>query len=491
MPTASLWPSRSARCFTWTKPVANGARTIAVIDIGKTNAKVVLVDRDTDDELAARRQAVATCTDGPYPYMDVERIWDFVCDGLATLNAEHRIGGVTVTTHGAAGAFLSAGDPPGQTGDGLALPVLDYEFNGPDELADEYDALRPDFAECLSPRLPGGLNLGAQIFWQERRFPADVASAATYVTYPQYWTWRLTGFPATDVCSLGCHTDLWAPGKRTWSSLVAKAGWQSLFAPVRHPSDVLGKVRSDIAVRLGLDAVPVACGIHDSNASLLPHLLSRKPPFTVVSTGTWTIVLALGGRLDRLDPARDTLANVTAFGDPVPCARFMGGREFDRLTAGSAAEPDDAAIARVISEQIMRLPPVEAGVGPFPDGPGRWTADPAELTPQERTAAASLYLALMTVECMSLADAAGPTIVEGPFAGNEVYCAGLAALTGRPVVPSFGVSGTGRGAALLFSERRFVRPEHDEPATPLRDPRFDRYARSWRAAVDVPPVRMA
>ena len=82
--------------------MTDGARTIAVIDIGKTNAKVVLVDRATGTELAARKESVPTRSDGPYPHMDVERIWDFVCDGLASLITENNVDGVAVTTHGAA-----------------------------------------------------------------------------------------------------------------------------------------------------------------------------------------------------------------------------------------------------------------------------------------------------------------------------------------------------------------------------------------------------
>ncbi len=70
--------------------------------------------------------------------------------------------------------------------------MLDYEHDGPDALAAEYDAVRPPFSETGSPRLPLGLNLGAQIFWQERRFPERFANVAAILTYPQYWTFRLT-----------------------------------------------------------------------------------------------------------------------------------------------------------------------------------------------------------------------------------------------------------------------------------------------------------
>ena len=57
----------------------------------------------------------------------------------------------------------------------LALPVLDYEHDGPEQLAADYDAARPPFAETGTPRLPIGLNLGAQLFWQARAFPEAFA----------------------------------------------------------------------------------------------------------------------------------------------------------------------------------------------------------------------------------------------------------------------------------------------------------------------------
>ncbi len=90
------------------------------------------------------------------------------------------------------------------------------------------------------------------------------------------------------------------------------------------------------------------CGIHDSNASLLPHLLSRRTPFAVVSTGTWVVSFAIGGRSVALDPARSTLCNVDAFDRPVPSGIFMGGRVFDRLTGKTPEAPGDDVLASVI-----------------------------------------------------------------------------------------------------------------------------------------------
>ncbi len=94
----------------------------------------------------------------------------------------------------------------------------------------------------------------------------------------------------------------------------------------------------------------VYSGIHDSNASLLPHLKNYEPPFSVVSTGTWVIAMSIGGKQPELDPADDTLINVNAFGDPVMSARFMGGREYEMVIAISPVEPSDSEIEEVLRD---------------------------------------------------------------------------------------------------------------------------------------------
>jgi len=242
-------------------------------------------------------------------------------------------------------------------------------------------------------------------------------------------------------------------------------------------------VQPALAQRLELgDSVAVQCGIHDSSASLLPHVQERKPPFSVVSTGTWVILFAVGGDIEKLDPERDTLANVSALGDPVACARFMGGREFEILTGRLKATPSQAEVSRVLSERIMALPPFVAGCGPFPRGKGRWSVDPATLSPGERHAVASLYLALMTAESLMLAGAAGPTIVEGPFAGNPIFCSALAAIAGRALEPSDSGTGTLLGALMTATGALPKRPARRAAIEPLSHPALPGYVQSWRTA---------
>ncbi|AZO34504.1 carbohydrate kinase [Mesorhizobium sp. M2A.F.Ca.ET.037.01.1.1] len=448
---------------------------VAVIDIGKTNAKVALVDLATLSEIALRRIANAPVRQAPYPHHDVEALWTFILNSLADLNRERRIDAISITTHGATGALVGAAGE-------LALPVLDYEFDGPDQLAADYDAVRPPFAETGTPRLPIGLNLGAQFFWQQKRFPPEFARAAAMLMYPQYWALRLTGVAANEVTSLGCHTDLWNPWTSDYSSLVDRMGWRRLMAPVRQAKDRLGPILPTIAQRTGLaPQTPVFCGLHDSNASLLPHLLSDAPPFSVVSTGTWVVSMAVGGRKVELDAARDTLVNVNALGDPVPSARFMGGREFSLLTEGQPQEWSDDDVAAVLARQVQLLPSTQQGSGPFPHRAAQWV-NAGGLSPGQRFAAISFYLALMSATCLELIGGDGPTTVEGPFARNPLFIKMLAAATGRSVVASETSTGTSIGAALLASDG-IDTASKGEQTEPQAEPVWGDYAEAWRLAV--------
>lgn len=422
-------------------------KRIAVIDIGKTNAKVALVDRETLSEIDVTKRPNAVLKGGPYPHYDIEGLWQFILDGLKRFQTEFGVNAISITTHGASAVLLDA--------DGkLAAPALDYEFDGPDTLAADYDAIRPPFVETGSARLPLGLNLGAQLFWQFRTFPDLKARTRTILTYPQYWAFRLSGVAVNEVTSLGCHTDLWMPEEGTYSFLVEREGWTEMMAPVARAADRLGSILPEIAAATGLAAgTPVICGIHDSNASLYAHLAAREAPFSVVSTGTWVISMAVGGAKVTLDPARDTLVNVNAYGDPVPSARFMGGREFERLIGDGPKEFSSADIDSVLARASMLLPAVENQSGPFQGRKAAWTVDESRLSPAERYVTVSFYLALMTATGLDIVGAEGSVLVEGPFAENHAYLAMLAAVTGRPVEAVAG-TGTSIGAALLIGGAR-------------------------------------
>ncbi|QWW70474.1 FGGY-family carbohydrate kinase [Rhizobium sp. WYJ-E13] len=451
-------------------------RRIAVLDIGKTNAKVVVLDSATGAEIAVRKQPNTVIRDGLYPHYDIETLWNFALASLKASAREPGFDAISITTHGAAAALLDANGK-------LAMPVIDYEHEYPQDIRDAYDALRPPFAETFSPRLSMGLNVGAQLHYQKTAFPDAFAKVANILTYAQYWSARLTGVAANEATSLGCHTDLWNPKTGAYSSLVDTLAIRARMAPIRSAFDALGPVLPEIADEIGL-SVPVYCGIHDSNASLLPHLVGREAPFAVVSTGTWVINFGVGGDLDHLDAKRDALANVDAYGRAVPSSRFMGGREFEILSAEIGEVSDAAArtaVADVIAKGIMLLPNVATGSGPFPGKVSRWVGVEGA-SRQERYAAACLYLALMTQACLGLIGAKGPVIVEGPFALNETYLSLLSALTGRDTMALPGSTGTSQGAALLAGIRPVSSAE--KHFAPSAIPGLSDYREHWYAAME-------
>ena len=443
---------------------------IAVIDIGKTNAKVLVADTETGAEEVLARTPNTVRPDGIYTHHDAAMLWDFLLKGLALARD---VSAISVTTHGASAALV---DGSGN----LALPILDYEHPGPDSLGPDYDALRPPFAETGSPRLPLGLNLGAQLYWQSRAFPADFARVRHILTLPQYWSFLLSGVAASEYTSLGCHTDLWNPVEGRFSSLVGKLGWEALFPKVAGPGHILGPILPEVARATGLpEGLPVLSGIHDSNASLVPWL-GGSAPRGVISTGTWMIVMALRGRRVALDARRDLLINVNARGEPVPTARFMGGREIEELTGGQIAPAQESDIAAVLNGRLMALPSRHPTTGPFPGLRFSWTPEPPA-TPGLTAVAASFYAALMGAECLGLIGAEGEIVIEGPFGANLAFLRMLATATGRPVIAAGDGAGTSLGAALLAAPggARAL----PQPVLPQTDPRWASYATAWKQLV--------
>jgi sugar (pentulose or hexulose) kinase len=446
----------------------------AVLDIGKTNLKVVLFD--ADGIVLWEKSATNTPLPAPpYLHADVEAIWRFVLASLAEAGGQFDIEAIVPTAHGASGVVLGE--------NGLVLPMLDYEDKGPEEIEPRYAKIRPPFAESLSGPAAGGLNLGRQWAFQKWRFPDELARARWLTTYPQYWSWRLTGVAASEVTSLGCHTDLWNPQAAHVSSLVDALGIAPLLPPMLPAWETLSCIAAEVAAATGLSPkTRVLNGIHDSNASLLPNLLARKAPFTVVSTGTWVIIMSVGLKFASLDQASDLYANVDATAQPVPCARFMGGREYAAIAGENGGSPDTAQIAEVIASGALALPSFTGNGGPYAKRRGEILG---EVPDALRPALATLHIALMTDDLLTrLGASTGDLIIEGSFGRNTAYC-GLLAMQrpGQRVLIAADQSGTARGAALLAHWPAPPKLAPDKLAAPLQLTSLATYRQSWRAAL--------
>src|SRR3569833_2224436 len=316
---------------------------LAVRDFGKTNSKLFVIGQD-GRILDEHRSKPNWKRNGNFTVLDDASMYDWAVHVVNDAVQRHGVEGLMVSGHGCTFALVDE--------TGLRHPILDYEQEPPAEIARQIDRRIPDFAETFSPRLPLGFNFGRHMLWLKAVNPSAFTSATSILGYPQYWSWRFGGRPVSEVSYLGCHSHLWAPRKRDFSSLVETDCWRPQMPPFARAGAVIGEQRFGEALR----PIAIHNGVHVSNAALYAYRRQQLGPLTVVSTGTWVVVLNPDCSLDALDRARDMLVNLDVDGGPVPTVRFMGGREFATISGDWQGAISPGAIQRVIDCGTMALP---------------------------------------------------------------------------------------------------------------------------------------
>ena len=186
-----------------------------------------------------------------------------------------------------------------------------------------------------------------------------------------------------------------------------------------------------------------------------------------------------------LDEKRDCLMNVDVGGNPVPSARFMGGREIGSLTGldtrGIDVVPEQPALlARVpdvLANKAMVLPTFAPGCGPFPRGHGRWISMPGD--EMRRRTAVALYAALVSDVALELIGARERLLIEGRFSEAQVFVRALAALR-----PDMRVYVCHPRSDVSFGALSLTDPGRESPSAlvrvePLAEDLME-YRRQWR-----------
>jgi L-fuculokinase len=447
---------------------------IGILDVGKTHTKFIAADADSGRIVAQHERASRSIEGSVIRALDVVGIECWLRETLSAFPDTAAIEALVPVAHGAAAVLLDS--------EQQVNFAPDYEDQAFQLVAETYRTQRDPFSDTLSPFLPLGLNLGRQLYFLESYHATQFKRLQCCLLYPQYWAWRLCGEKASEVTSLGCHTDLWRPREAKPSGLAERRGWSRLLPALRAASDTLGRVSAELVRATGLDAgCRVQCGIHDSNASYLSHRIGRPAtePFSVVSSGTWIIVMAHGSDLSRLHESDDMLANVDALGDAVPTARFMGGREYEAISGSSdrPVVPTRDALASILRCRAFALPPAPAA-SERSRFAGRLIRTEG-LKGEERAALATAYLALRTDRRLSDLGATGDIIVDGPLSANRLYVELLANLRpGCPIRLNDARAGVVR-AALVLAGMRPRAAEYSQLALSEPLPEFLAYKSEW------------
>jgi sugar (pentulose or hexulose) kinase len=447
---------------------------IAVFDLGKTNSKLFVVSPEGKVIDEARIRPVWR-DEADLRVLDDAALFDWMRGELVRVVTTHGVDRIMFSGHGCTFALT--------TGDQLVHAILDYEQEPPADIAQRIDAMAPDFSETFSPPLPLGFNYGRHILWLDARDPDLLAKTETILSYPQFWSWKFSGRAVSEVSYLGCHSNLWAPLKDDFSSLVDRMGWREKMPDFATAGSVIGTHAVQLDDGRTVD-VAVHNGVHDSNSALYFYRSLGFSDFTLVSTGTWVIIFNPASPLEKLDAARDMLANVTVAHQPVATIRFMGGREYDVASGGWAKAISSQAVASVIAKRAFALPSFAPG-GPMPGHQGQFIGPAVD--GEERAAVAMLYVALMTDLSLDLIGSENTIVIDGGLVKTGLYASVLAALRPNQTVhTSANPEGSAFGAAALVFDAAGQNPFVDDcvMATAANIAGLEDYRQEWRQHVD-------
>src|SRR6478672_4938669 len=199
---------------------------IAVLDIGKTNLKLLVASQDGWPlETHAIPNAVNTA--GPYLAYDLAGLEEWFLDTLTAVSQRHAIGAVIATAHGC-GAVLVDGDTP-------VLPMMDYDAASPPAIDQAYARIAPSYGEVFCGIGAGAMRLAKQLLWLESAYPVEFARANAYLTTAQFFALRLGGRAASEISQLAAQSHIWDLVRHQPSSLMRKRGWDNLL-PQRLPA---------------------------------------------------------------------------------------------------------------------------------------------------------------------------------------------------------------------------------------------------------------
>jgi sugar (pentulose or hexulose) kinase len=454
------------------------SNAIAVLDIGKTNLKVLMATAE-GEPIDSRSCANDWTIPMSYRAIDIGAVEEWFIEQLRTLGSRHPIGAIIATGHGC-GAILVDDTGP-------VLPMMDYESPTPSWLDEIYAGEAPSYSEVFCDGGTGAMRLAKQLIWQAEEFPAEFARAKHYLMIPQYFGWRLGGRPATEISTVAAQGQLWAPLAQRFATIVQRRHWTRLFPPFAKAGEVLGELSSAIAKKTGLASTTrILCGVHDSNANLFRYRAAGRPNDTVLSTGTWMIGFNRNMPLLRMDKQRAMVANVTVDGETVASTLTMTGREYSILADSAVASDAEIidAIPNLVSQGTTALPSFVAhdGLRPGSSLRGRIIGS-LPRTAAQRRAIATLYAALTADACLSALESSSSIVVDGGFAANAPFGQLLATLRPKQCVSmSRSRDGTALGAALLwkrFERTQAVTSVKLDPVSPIDLPQLAEAAQYW------------
>jgi sugar (pentulose or hexulose) kinase len=293
---------------------------ILIFDVGKTNKKVLLFDRNLKVIHEEESIFKEVRDEDGFPCDDAPKLeqWFKETIGKYLALSEFQIKGINVSTYGATLVYLDA--------EGKRLtPIYNYMKPLPDRVLEgfykTYGGAEEFARRTASPAL-GMLNSGIQMLWLKETRPAIFEKVRHILHLPQYLSYLFHGEITSEHTSIGCHTAMWDFDAMHYDSWLKEVG---IILP--EPQAVSETYQVDMKGQ----KIQVGIGIHDSSSSLVPYMRAAGEPFILVSTGTWCISMNPFNQepLSTQELKEDCLCFLGVHGKAVKSSRFFLGRIHD------------------------------------------------------------------------------------------------------------------------------------------------------------------
>ena len=453
-------------------------KAIAVLDVGKTNKKNLIFDRNLHI-LEKKHKPFGELDDDKGQRLEQpEAVLEWFLTELSHYSQQYEIEVISITTHGAMGICV---DEHGR----ITCPPIAYTNEpGPVFCDSFYDAFGDRIAlqsRTATAEIGQMINFGKMAYYWTQRYPAEIKNTKHILLYPQYFGYKMTGKAAAETTMLGCHTYLYDHKNNAYSDIVQKLGLaEKLPKPIKKSWKILGNITPDIARRCGLsNDCLVTLGVHDSNATLLVYLLNQRGDYVLNSTGTWCVAMKPASDVvfKREELGKTVYYNQDVFGHPVKTSIFMAGQEYETYTelfTKIHIRKDLPPLKRNLYQSLYNscrtfvLPSVVKGAGLFPNSQPRLVHGDHRISLEELESSSQSIKGLpdyelsMTALVSSLViqtsraldfsgyQDGGDIFVEGGFKENQPYLELLAACYPKSHVYKTSIDeATATGAAIL------------------------------------------
>lgn len=252
---------------------------IAVFDIGKTNKKIFLFDKEFQIVYEKSMRFKETVDDDDFPCDDIESIEKWIKDQIEFIQTENifKLKAINFTTHGATLVYLDKSGKRVTPLYNYLKPLESMDFSG---FYDAYGGVKEFSRRTASPAY-GMLNSGLQIYWLKNKKSHYWKQVVSILHYPQYLSYLFSKKITADFTSIGAHTAIWDFDQMEYHYWLEEEN-------ISLPIPVNGK--EAVMIKLNGEELAIGSGLHDSSSSLIPILEeNQQEEFILLSTGTWII----------------------------------------------------------------------------------------------------------------------------------------------------------------------------------------------------------